>query len=111
MLTANTLLRPVVNRINRQPNYTPGVEMTNTVYVIAKREYQKDALALLEQSLEEANYPTSDLVVHPFGANEVEIEAVLLAASVDGEELDRLIARLALEAYISQAFWSPSSSE
>lgn len=111
VLTANTLLRPVVNRINRQPNDTPGVEMTNTVYVIAKRECQKEALALLEQILEEANYPTSDLVVHPFGSNEVEIEAVLQAASVDGEELDRLIERLALEAYISQAFWSPSSSE
>lgn len=101
----------MVNRINCQPNDTPSVEMTNTVYVIAKREYRKEALALLEQILEEANYPTSDLVVHAFGSNEVEIEAVLQATSVDGAELDRLTERLALEAYVSQAFWSPSSSE
>lgn len=111
VLTANTLLRPVVNRINRQPNDTPSVEMTNTVYVIAKRECQKEALALLEQILEEASYPTSDLVVHAFGANEVEIEAVLQAASVDGVELDSLTDRMARETYVSQAFWSPSSSE
>ena len=111
VLTANTLLRPVVNRINRQPNDTPSVEMTNTVYVIAKRECRKEALALLEQILEEANYPTSDLVVHAFGSNEVEIEAVLQATSVYGAELDSLTERLAREAYVSQAFWSPSSSE
>ncbi len=111
VLTANTLLRPVANRINRQPNDTPGVEMTNTVYVIAKREYRKEALALLEETLDAANYPTSGLVVHAFGANEVEIEAVLQATSVDGEELDRISGLLMREAYISQAFWSPSSSD
>jgi putative Mg2+ transporter-C (MgtC) family protein len=35
VLAANTLLRPVVERINRQPLDTPSVEVTNTVYVIA----------------------------------------------------------------------------
>ncbi|SCX37331.1 putative Mg2+ transporter-C (MgtC) family protein [Nitrosospira sp. Nsp1] len=88
VLTANTLLRPVVNRINRQPNDTPSVEMTNTVYVIAKRECRKEALALLEQILEEADYPTSDLVVHAFGSSEVEIEAVLQVTSIDGAASD-----------------------
>ncbi len=62
---ANTLLRPLVNRINQQPMDTPAVEVTNTVYVIAPRLRQKEALRLLEDALEASNHPTRDLVVTP----------------------------------------------
>lgn len=94
VLAANTVMRPLVNPMNRQPIDTPAVEVTNTVYVIAPRPKQKEAMQRLEQALEEANYPTGDLVVHPFGSNEVEIEAVLTATSVEGDELDRLTRQL-----------------
>ena len=111
VLASNTLLRPIVNRINRQPLNVTSSEVTNTVYVIAARSHRKQALALLESMLETAHYPTNDLSVHAFGNNEVEIEATLLSTSVDGEDLDKLVERLAIEAYISQAFWSPSTTE
>lgn len=111
VLAANTLLRPVVNRINQQPIDTSAVEVTNTVYVIAPRQHQKEALRLLEEALELSNYPTRDRVIHAFGANDVEIEAVLMAASVDGDALDRLVAQLADSDAIGQAFWSPSTTE
>ena len=111
VLAANTLLRPMVNRIDRQPMDSPGVEVTNTVYVIAQRARQKEALRALEESLEQARYPTRNLVIHAFGANEVEIEAVLAATSVDGDELDRLTQRLVEVDFISQAFWSPSTGD
>ena len=111
VLAANTLLRPIVNRINRQPLDVHSAEVTNTIYVIATKDRRKDALAILEQALEEANYPPRGLEVHAFGANEVEIEATLMATSVDGEVLDQITDRLAAEPCISQAFWSPSTSE
>lgn len=111
VLTANTVLRPLVDRINRQPLDTLAVEVTNTVYVIAQRAQQKEALRLLEATLETAGYGTRDLVVHAFGDDAVEIEAVLLATAVDGEHLDRLIRQLAEQPCISQAFWSPSTTE
>jgi putative Mg2+ transporter-C (MgtC) family protein len=111
VLAANTLLRPVVNRINRQPIDTEQVEATYTVYVIAQKERRKEALALLEQTFEAAEYPVRDVEVHPFGAAEVEIEAVLLPTSVDGDVLDRLTERLRQSPFISQAFWSPSTTE
>jgi putative Mg2+ transporter-C (MgtC) family protein len=111
VLAANTLLRPVVNRINRQPIDTPAVEVTNTVYVIAPRERQKEVLALVEQALEQANNPLGDLAVHAFGDEDVEIEATLAATSVDGDELDGLVRRLAEQPIIRQAFWSPSTTE
>lgn len=111
VLAANTVMRPLVNRINRQPIDTPAVEVTNTVYVIAPRTKQKEALRQLEQALNEANYPMADLIVHPFGSNDVEIEAELTATSIDGSELDELVHKLAEQDCISQAFWSPSTIE
>ncbi|MDW3685754.1 MgtC/SapB family protein [Cupriavidus sp. CV2] len=111
VLAANTLLRPVVNRINQQPMDTTAVEVTNTVYVIAPRTAQKQALRLLEDTLEAGNYPTRDLEVHAFGDSDVEIEAVLTSTSVDGDVLDRLMAALAESEHIHQAFWSPSTTD
>lgn len=111
VLAANTLLRPVVNRIERQPLDTKAVEATHTVFVIAPKARQREALDRLEEALEAAEYPTRDLNVHAFGADAVEIEAVLSASSVDGEHLDALIDRLAALDCITQAFWSPSTTE
>ncbi len=111
VLAANTLLRPVVNRINRQPMGTASVEVSCTVYVIAPREHQKLAMSQLHTLLEQLHHPVRDLAVHAFGEHEVEIEATLSATSVDGSELDGLVARLKSESYVQQAFWSPSTTE
>jgi putative Mg2+ transporter-C (MgtC) family protein len=51
VLAANTLLRPIVNRINRQPIEGADVEVTNTVYVIASSTHQKWTLAYLSKAL------------------------------------------------------------
>jgi len=111
VLAANTLLRPIVNNINRQPLDVISSEVTYMVYVIARRHQQKAALALLEAELERSNYPARDLDMHPFGQEDVEIEATLVATSVDGDELDALIARISTSTLVVQAFWSPSTTE
>lgn len=111
VLSANTLLRPIVNTINRKPLDVESVEVTNTVYVIAERAHQKVVMAQLEEELERNNYPTRDLDIHAFGEGEVEIKATLAATSVDGDELDALVKRLAALPAVRQAFWSPSTSE
>ncbi|MYM31448.1 MgtC/SapB family protein [Duganella sp. CY15W] len=111
VLAANTLLRPIVNTINRKPLDVESAEVTNTVYVIAERAQQKQVLALLEAELERANYPARDLEIHAFGQEDVEIEATLAATSVDGDELDALIRNLAVKPAVKQVFWSPSTSE
>lgn len=111
VLAANTLLRPIVNAINRKPLDNTNTEVTHTIYVIAHRSEQKKALAVLEQALEEMNFPLSELDIRAFGPTEVEIEATLLATSIAADELDRLTSRLATESSIAQAFWSPSTTE
>jgi len=111
VLAANTLLRPIVNTINRKPLDVESVEMTNTVYVIAEREHQKSVMVQLEAELERANYPARDLDIHSFGDKDIEIEATLAATSVEGDELDAIVHNLASKPAVKQAFWSPSSME
>ena len=83
-----------INNINRQPLDVISAEVTNIVYIIARRSQQKAVLAMLEAELERSNYPASDVDVHAFGADEIEIEATLATTSVDGDELDALVTRL-----------------
>jgi putative Mg2+ transporter-C (MgtC) family protein len=111
VLAANTLLRPVVNALDRRPIDESSAEVTNSVFVIAPRDQQKLARERLESVLEAARYPIRELDLHLFGPTEVHIEAKLLPTSVDAEELDRLVGKLAQEHFITQAFWSPSIAE
>ena len=111
VLAANTMLRPIVDTINRKPIDAKSTEVTYNLYVIASKAEQKQALTLLEQLLESASYPLGGLEVHAFGSSDVEIEATLLTTSADADELDKITDRLKLEQFISQAFWSPSTSE
>lgn len=111
VLAGNTLLRPVVNRIDRQPIDTEAVEVTYTFYLVTRQAQRKQALVILEQQFEEAHIPLRDIKVHTFGAEEIEFEAVLLPTSIDGDELDILAERMRKIPYVSQAFWSPSTTD
>lgn len=111
VLSANTLLRPIVNAIDRKPLDVESVEVTNTVYVIADKTRQKEVLARLEAELERYRYPIRELEVHAFGEDDVEIEATLTATSVEADELDTLVRRLSALPEVRQAFWSPSTAE
>jgi putative Mg2+ transporter-C (MgtC) family protein len=111
ILAANTLLRPIVSIINRQPLDTQSVEVTNSVYIITPKHTQKIALKQFIEALESAGYQTQDIEVHQFGSDEVEIQAVLTTSAVDGVEMDQLIAQIAAKEYVTQAFWSPSTTD
>ncbi len=111
VLAGNTLLRPIVNAINRTPINDKTSEVTYTVCVICKRQRQKEARDQLENLLETCNYPISDFDIHPFMQNEVQIFATLLPTSIDSDELDRIVDQLVAAGSISQAYWSPSTSE
>jgi putative Mg2+ transporter-C (MgtC) family protein len=111
VLAANTLLRPIVSIINRQPLDSGSVEITNSIYIITPKHSQKAALKQFIEILESAGYQAQDIEVHQFGADDVEIQVVLTASSVDGDAMDRLIAQIADKEFVSQAFWSPSTTD
>jgi len=104
-------LRPIVTFINRQPLDTVSVEVTNSVYIITPKHAQKHALKQFIKTLEEAGYQTQDIEVHQFGSEDVEIQAVLTASAVDGDAMDALIAKIADQDFVTQAFWSPSTTD
>ncbi|TVQ91132.1 MAG: MgtC/SapB family protein [Chromatiaceae bacterium] len=110
VLSANTLLRPVVNRMNRRP-IDEATEISYEVKVIAPRAHQKEALEVLEEALEQASYPPQQIDIELFGQDDVEIAAILLATSVDPDELDALISDLRAQPSVREAFWSTSANE
>lgn len=111
VLASNTLLRPVVNRINRQPVKEEFAEATYTVYVICERAHQAELRERLVELLEGSNYPVRDVNQHAFGQGDAEIEATLYATAVEASELDRTMTAMEAEPGVSQAFWNARSED
>lgn len=111
VLAANTLLRPVVTLINKQPLDMESVEVTNSIYIITPKHAQKIALKQFIEKLESAGYQTQDIEVHQFGADDVEIQAVLTDSAVEGAQMDALIEEISNMDYVTQAYWSPSTTD
>ncbi|MFM9428823.1 putative Mg2+ transporter-C (MgtC) family protein [Variovorax sp. GrIS 2.14] len=111
VLASNTLLRPVVNRINRQPVKEEFAEATYTVYVICERARQAELRERLVELLEASNYPVRDVNQHAFGQGDAEIEATLYATAVEASELDRTMTAMEAEPGVSQAFWNARSED
>jgi putative Mg2+ transporter-C (MgtC) family protein len=111
VLAANTMLRPVVNAINRKPMDHDLVEATNSIHLVASRGRQKWVLEQLEEELERSSHPVRDLSIKRFGDDEIAIEVILAATSVDEAELDLLVARLTALDGVSQAYWNASAGE
>lgn len=106
VLASNTLLRPVVNRINRRPVDEELAEATYALYVICRRDVQAAAQDRLVELLETASYPVRDVDQHAFGQADTEIEATLYATAVDADELDRVVTQLERHPGVLQAFWN-----
>jgi putative Mg2+ transporter-C (MgtC) family protein len=111
VLASNTLLRPVVNRINRRPINEEASEAIYRFYVICQRGSQGDVREKLVGLLESVDYPVRDVEQHAFGQSDAEIEATLYATAVDSHELDKVVALLEAESGVLQAFWNSSSEE
>ena len=109
VLASNTLLRPVVNRINRRPVQEEFSEATYAVYVICQRPRQAEVRERLVELLEAASYPVRDVDQHAFGQADAEIEATLYATAVEASALDRLMTILEAEPGVLQAFWNARS--
>ena len=108
VLASNTLLRPLVNQINRRPFNEESSEARYMVYVLCARELQSEVREKVLELLEEANYPARQMDEHAFGAAEVEIEITLYATAVQAEELDGVMKLAEALPGVRQAFWNAS---
>lgn len=111
VLAGNTLLRPLVNMINRIPIDDRATEATYEVSVISSREAMPQLRDLLVERLELANYPVSDVVVADRGDDTVEIVATLVSTAVDPHEIEAVTDYLEQQKHVSNASWDGSTKD
>jgi putative Mg2+ transporter-C (MgtC) family protein len=105
VLLVNTVLRPLVDAINRIPLEGRNVEATYSVTITTDAESAGPMGDLLTEHIEAADFPVGELDVVPRGEDRVEIVATLVSTNVDSAVLDRLTDHLATVHGISHATW------
>jgi putative Mg2+ transporter-C (MgtC) family protein len=106
VLVTNTLLRPLVNAINRLPINEGAVEATYEVRLTTDVNAQPAAREALVAKLQAAHYPVSDVEVVERSDDTVEIVAVLAGIAVKPKEIDAITATLRRQPGVHHAAWS-----
>jgi putative Mg2+ transporter-C (MgtC) family protein len=110
VLAGNTLLRPLVNYINRRPMDERATEALYTIHVTCDREVVSDVRDLLYVRLEAANYPIREIETLSEGDDQVELAADLVPTTVEPAELDAVISSLKQSAKIKSATWTVATT-
>lgn len=109
VLAANTLLRPLVDAINRQPLNADAVEITHAFHLVVTRQFQQNTRQAVVEELERIGLHDYELEVRPFSGDDVEIEATLLNTFPDEGARMAFAKRLGKLPGVGQAFWSTST--
>ena len=106
ILSANTLLRPLVNWINRRPINASQTEAKYLVHAICRPSDVSDVRDLLDTELDRASYPIRSVETLSDTGDQVELAAILVPTTADEAELDAVVASLEASALILSATWS-----
>jgi putative Mg2+ transporter-C (MgtC) family protein len=109
VLAGNTLLRPLVDYVNRRPVQSGATEALYRVHVLCRPEAVADARDLLFEELELHHYPIRDIEVLSEGEEVVELAAVLLPSTANPNELDAITSHLEHHGAIDSATWTVST--
>jgi putative Mg2+ transporter-C (MgtC) family protein len=111
VLAGNTLLRPLVNAINRIPLDERASEATY-YFKLAVPSHALPAMRdRLVERLESAKYPVADVDVVEHGDDLLEIVATLVSTAIDPTELDAVAADLERQPGVHHATWEVSTKE
>jgi putative Mg2+ transporter-C (MgtC) family protein len=111
VLAGNTLLRPLVNAINRVPIDQGSTEAIYEVRLTTATDHLDEARELLGEALDAANYPASGIEVIEREGGDVEIVATLLGTAANPGELDAIVANLDRSPMVESAGWSIRTTE
>jgi len=111
VLAGNTLLRPLVNALNRAPIAEHAMEATYEVRAITTARHIDAARELLEEKLEAASYPVRDVEVLERELDTAELVATLTASSADPAELDQVVAQLREARFVTHAGWTMRTAD
>lgn len=111
VLAGNTLLRPLVNAINRTPLDAQSSEVTYYVRLTVVPDVVSEMRERLQETLEAAKYPVGDVDVNELSETQREIVATLVSTAVDPKELDAVLVKLESQPGVRNATWDSSTKE
>ena len=111
VLAGNTLLRPLVNLINRTPIDERSGEATYEVRATTDTSNLPRARELLQDQLEAAHYPVRNIEVEERGDEQVELVATLVSTAIEPDEIDAVIKALEASGTVSRAAWTASATD
>src|SRR5438552_6659483 len=109
VLAGNTLLRPLVNAIDRIPLHEQSSEATYEVLVTTDAVGAAGLRESVIEKLSDANYPVRETTVIHRPANVVEIVAVLVSSAVKSEELEAVVSDIGRLPGVTHATWEVST--
>jgi putative Mg2+ transporter-C (MgtC) family protein len=111
VLAGNTLLRPLVNAINRTPIDQAATEAIYEVRATTSAEHLDDARELMRDRLDAAKYPAREIAAIERDGGAVELVATLLGTAADPDELDAVVAGLDSHPAVDSASWSVRTTD
>jgi len=112
VIAGNTMLRPLVNAINRIPLNEKALEATYYFKLAVTTDALPDMRDRLVDKLEAAKYPVADVDVVEIGDDDLlEIVAKLVATAVDPNELNAVATDLQHLPGVRHATWEVSTTE
>ena len=111
VLAGNTLLRPLVNAIDRAPLDERTSEATYQFRLTVDADALADMRELLGEKLEASHYPVGDVEVVERADGGVEIVATLVSTAVEAPELDAVAADLERRPGVRHATWDVSTTD
>ncbi|GHH60084.1 MgtC/SapB family protein [[Pseudomonas] boreopolis] len=111
VIAGNTVLRPLVNAINRIPINERATEATYEVRLTTDTEALPHVRERLVEHLEAADYPVGDVELHERGEEQVEVVATLVSTAVDPNEMDAVVDELERHPGVAHATWEISTRD
>lgn len=94
VLAGNTLLRPLVNWVNRRPIDSDVTEAKYAVHVVCNPRDVSDVRDLLDAELDRASYPIREVETLSDSDDQVELAAILVPSTAEEAELDAVVEAL-----------------
>jgi putative Mg2+ transporter-C (MgtC) family protein len=111
VLAGNTMLRPLVNAIDRTPLNEEASEANYQIIVTTNAKRAAEIRETVVEKLDAARYPIREINVTFRSEDNVEVIAELVTLAAEAQELDAVIAELALLPGVSHATWNVSAME
>jgi len=106
VLAGNTLLRPLVNYVNRRPMTRGQTEAKYQVHAICKPADVNDVRDLLSDALGATHYPVLEFRIVSDGDDSAEVTATLVPTEADTLELEAVVVWLEKSAKVASATWT-----